>query len=459
MSDIHPSSFRDPSGFVFEFNGEIYRQINLVYRPDYDYLISSGLFKNLVKKNLLINHSEVDAPVVQPETAYKIIKVEPVRYLSYPYEWSFSQYKDAALLTLKLQKEALNYGMILKDASAYNVQFHHGHPVFIDTLSFSKYVEGTPWVGYRQFCQHFLAPLALMALTDIRLSRMMVDFIDGIPLDLASKLLPASSKFNYGLLTHIHLHALAQSKYAGSGTEGKKAAGSVSRMGLVGLIENLENTIRKLNWHPEGTAWVDYYQATNYSDHSFGDKIKIVESLIRKVAPQSMIDLGANTGVFSRLAKGIEGCSIVSTDIDPGAVEVNYLESKKAKEIHLLPLLMDLTNPSPAIGWENKERSSFFSRGPVDLVMALALIHHLAISNNLPLAKISGTLAKLGKYLIIEFVPKEDSQVQRLLASREDIFPLYTIQNFRDTFTKDFKIIEEIPVQQTKRTVFLLKRK
>lgn len=459
MNEINPSSFRDPGGFVFEFNGEIYRQINLVCKEDYDYLVSSGLLEKLVGDNLLVRHEEVDSPVAQPDIAYKIIKVEPVKYLSYPYEWSFSQYKDAALLTLKLQKEALRYGMTLKDASAYNVQFHQGQPIFIDTLSFSRYVEGSPWVGYRQFCQHFLAPLALMALTDIRLSRMMVNFIDGIPLDLASKLLPISSRLNYGLLTHIHLHSMAQSRYAKSGAERKGTLSSVSKIGLIGLIENLESTIRKLSWSPAGTDWVDYYQATNYSASSFESKMNIVEKLIKKVAPKSMLDLGANTGVFSRVAKVVDDCYVVSTDNDPGAVEANYLETKRAKEINLLPLVMDLTNSSPDIGWENKERYGFFSRGPVDLVMALALIHHLAISNNLPLVKISGALARLGKYLMIEFVPKEDSQVQRLLASRDDVFPHYTVTDFRDVFARDYKIIEEISIEGTTRTLFLLERR
>jgi len=459
VSDIHPSSFRDPSGFVFKFNQEIYRQINLIYKPDYDHLVSSGLYQKLVNEDLLICHTEVDSPVARTETAYKVIKVEPVKYISHPYEWSFSQYKDAALLTLRLQKEALEYGMTLKDASAYNVQFHQGRPVFIDTLSFARYVEGTPWVGYRQFCQHFLAPLAIMALTDIRLSKMMANFIDGIPLDLAGRLLPFSSRFNYGLLTHIHLHALAQSRYAGSGAEKKRAAGSVSKLGLIGLIENLESTIRNLRWNPKGTDWADYYQATNYSDASFENKKHIVENLIHKAAPKSVIDLGANTGVFSRLAKEIDDCYILSTDIDPGAVEINYLEARRAGETNILPLVIDLTNPSPDIGWQNQERAGFLGRGPVDLVMALALVHHLSISNNLPLPLISAALAALGRCLIIEFVPKEDSQVRRLLASREDIFPGYTIQGFRDAFSADFRTLEEVPLADTHRTLFLLEKK
>lgn len=459
MREHHPASFRDPAGFIFECSGQIYRQINLPYKPDYDCLISSGLFEKLVSNALLVNHSEADVPAVEPELAYKVVQVERIKYISYPYEWSFSQYKDAALLTLRLQKEALEHGMILKDASAFNVQFHYGHPIFIDTLSFTRYEEGTPWIAYRQFCQHFLAPLALMALTDIRLSKLMTQFIDGIPLDLASRLLPFSSRFNPGLLAHIHLHAKAQSRYADAGSTRRKAGHEVNKLGLVGLIEHLESIIRKLSWSPERSTWAAYYQSTNYSDASFAIKKHAVEDLIRQVEPVNVLDLGANTGIFSRLVNGPDGYQVVSMDLDPGAVEINYLEAKQTDKSNVLPLVMDITNPSPDIGWHSQERAGFHRRGHFDLVMALALIHHLAVSSNLPLPMISRTLASLGKYLIVEFVPKSDSQVQRLLASREDIFPDYTIQGFRDAFSSDFKILREIPLQDTQRTLFLLMRK
>lgn len=459
MAEILPASFRDPSGFVFEANGNLYRQINQTYQPDYDHLLSSGLYEKLVGEQLLIAHTEVDEPVPRPETAYKVVQVEPIRYISYPYEWCFSQYQDAALLTLRVQKEALAHDMILKDASAYNVQFHHGRPIFIDTLSFARYVEGAPWVGYRQFCQHFLAPLALMARVDIRLGRLMTTFIDGIPLDLASRLLPFSSRLNYRLLSHIHLHAMAQSRLTGTGEGSGQRRRSISKLGLTGLVENLESTIRKLRWSPKETDWADYYRHTNYSDRSFENKKGAVARLIHQVSPKTVLDLGANTGVFSRLVEDLDDCYVVSMDVDPGAVEINYLEAKRAGETHILPLVMDLTSPSPDIGWQNNERASFSRRGPADLVLALALVHHLAISNNLPLPMISRALAELGQHLIIEFVPKEDSQVQRLLASRDDIFADYTIQGFRDAFLTDFSILDEIPLQETQRTLFLLERK
>ncbi|MEN6436739.1 MAG: SAM-dependent methyltransferase, partial [Anaerolineaceae bacterium] len=197
-NNIHSASFRDPSGFLFWSDGILYRQVNVSYQTHYDALMQSGLYAQLIKRGHLVRHEEVDQKPAYPEIAYKVIAPEKVSFISYPYEWSFSELRDAALLTLEVCNLALEKGLVLKDASAYNIQFVDGRPVLIDTLSFEKYQEGAPWVAYRQFCQHFLAPLALMAYTDIRLSQLMRVYIDGIPLDLASKLLPGSTQWKLG---------------------------------------------------------------------------------------------------------------------------------------------------------------------------------------------------------------------------------------------------------------------
>ncbi|HOW91704.1 MAG TPA: hypothetical protein PK883_05240, partial [Anaerolineaceae bacterium] len=209
------ASFRDPSGFIFKRGGVLYRQVNRAYQKAYDKLMSGGLYAGLTADGLLIPHEEVDEPPADPELVYKIIRPQVVPFISYPYEWSFTQLKDAALLTLAAARSALEQGMVLKDASAYNIQFVGGKPVLIDTLSFDLYKEGAPWDAYRQFCQHFLAPLALASLVDIRLIQLLRVYIDGIPLDLASALLPGRTKFGLaGLAVHIHLHARAQQQYS-----------------------------------------------------------------------------------------------------------------------------------------------------------------------------------------------------------------------------------------------------
>lgn len=460
MSSQIPSSFRDPNGFLFEEKNELFRQVNLEYQDNYDLLNTSGLYAALVKDGLLIAHEEVDHPAPVAEKAYKILKPERLGFISYPYEWSFSQLKDAAFLTLTLQKRAIEHGMILKDSSAYNVQFHPatGKPIFIDTLSFEAYVEGEPWVAYKQFCQHFLAPLALMKHKDIRLGLLLREFIDGVPLDLASKLLPFLTRLNSGLLIHIHLHATAQKSFSDKTVEIKNVRQSVSKISLLGLIDSLERTINKLTWNPGGTEWGAYYDQTNYSTDSFGQKAEIVRLYLDEIQPESVWDLGGNTGVFSRLASEKE-INTVSFDIDPTAVEINYLQTKKEKGGHLIPLILDLTNPSPSIGWAHDERASLKERGPVDTILALALIHHLAISNNLPLEKVAQYFSHMGGSLIIEFVPKSDSQVKKLLTTRKDIFPDYTIDGFEAAFGQYYKIIKSENIEGSDRTMFLMKKK
>jgi len=434
----------------------LYRQINLIYKENYDLLISSGLYKSLSESDLLIRHHEVDASNFKSDEAYKLLSPEIIPFISYPYEWSFSQLKDAALVTLEIQKKSIELGMSLKDCSAYNIQFKNGRPVFIDTLSFEKYNEGHPWVAYRQFCQHFLAPLALMSFKDIRLNQLLRTNIDGIPLDLASRLLPGSTKVRFSLLTHIHLHAKSQKHYA----DKKIKAGTKKFSGLSmrGLIDNLESAISKLDWNPSGTEWADYYQGTNYSSAMLDQKKELVDSYLQKTKPEMVWDLGANNGLFSDLAaqRGIE---TISFDIDPSCVEMNYRKCVKKNKKNILPLLLDLTNPSPAIGWDNNERNSLIERGPADTVMALALIHHLAISNNVPLAKTAEFFAETGNNLIIEFVPKNDSMVKRLLTTRQDIFPKYTQADFEEEFKQFFVIHTSQKIIGSERTMYLMEKK
>jgi hypothetical protein len=447
------ASFRDPSGFLFSRDGVLYRQVNRKYEQEYVRLMESGLYEKLVKAKLLIPHVEVDVLPAEPEICYKVIQPERVPFISYPYEWSFGQLKDAALTTLSIQKRALKAGMSLKDASAYNIQFVRGKATLIDTLSFETYKEGQPWAAYRQFCQHFLAPLALMALKDVRLSQLLRVYIDGVPLDLASTLLPGSTRVNFGLLTHIHLHAGAQKRYAGE--EVKSRRGSMSQQALTGLIESLESTVRKLAWKPGGTEWGNYYDSTNYSDAAFEHKKQLVREWTTRLQPGLVWDLGANNGVFSRVVSE-QGPGVIAFDIDPTAVEQNYRQVKAEKNEKVLPLLLDLTNPSPALGWANRERDAFGQRGPVDMALALAVIHHLAISNNVPLPQLADFFAETGKWLVIEFVPKSDSQVKKLLASREDIFPTYTREGFEAAFQEKFKIHEAVSVNESQRVLYLM---
>jgi ribosomal protein L11 methylase PrmA len=454
------SSFRDPSGFLFKYDNKIYRQVNPIYEGNYNRLMSTGLYQQAVERGWLITHDEIEDTNIAPNSsAYKVLLPEQLQFVSYPYEWSFSQLKDAALLTLSLQKLALDLGMTLKDASAYNVQFHNGRPLFIDTLSFETYTEGRPWVAYQQFCKHFLAPLALMAHRHVDLGKLLRLNIDGVPLDIASSLLPWRTRLSFGLLMNLHLHARSIQQHAGSSTSAKKAtAQKFSKTALIGIIDNLESTVRKLRWQVAATEWGDYYDATNYSENANNHKLELVAQYIKSSQARSVWDVGANTGRFSRVASN-QGILTVAFDIDPAAVELNYLESRKENEENILPLIMDLTNPSTDLGWAGTERMGLASRGPADLVLALAIVHHLAISNNIPLEGIADYFAKLARALVIEFVPKEDSQVQRLFATRPDIFPDYTRAGFEQAFEGQFELQSAELVRDSERVLYLFARR
>jgi len=380
-------------------------------------------------------------------------------FISYPYEWSFSQLKSAGLLTLDICRRSLQHGMILKDASAYNVQFHHNTPTFIDTLSFDMYHEGAPWVAYRQFCQHFLAPLSLIAYTDHRLSQLFRIYIDGAPLDLTSTLLPYKTWFSFPLMSHLHLHAKSQRQYANTSKQRIKAGWlRVSKKGLLGLLDSLQKAIEAMQWQMHGSEWGAYYDETNYTPRAFAHKRHQVRHMVQRVAPRLVWDLGANTGVFSEIAAN-EGAYVISWDVDAVAVEKHYLTLRQKDQGSILPLVLDLANPNGGMGWANAERDSLEARGPVDLVMALALIHHLVISNHVPLHLIAAFFSRLGKTLLIEFVPKTDSQVQRLLATRKDIFEAYTQENFEAEFGHYFELMECASVKESERTLYLFKRK
>ena len=455
------SSFRDPAGFMFIHEDTLYRQVNHAGAESYDLLMDSGLYDSLKKKGWIVEHEEVEGPVADPSRAHKVLRPEPLSFISYPYEWSFGQLKTASLRTLQIQLMALKHNMILKDASAFNIQFHHGRPVLIDTLSFDPYMEGQIWEGYKQFCQHFLAPLCLMASRDIRLGQLARVHIDGIPLDLTSILMPRSSWLRPGMLMHLHLHARAQKTYAGSDPETADKIGksrALSRKGLVGIVSGLRSLIRKLDWKPEGTEWADYYEATNYTGDAFAAKSRHINAFLDEIQPRELWDLGANSGHFSRLASD-RGIETVAFDIDPAAVELNFRKVRERQETALLPLVMDLTNPSPSIGWAGQERESLIERGPVDCAMALALIHHLSISNNVSLDRVAQFFARVCRHLIIEFVPKSDSQVKRLLSSRKDIFDNYHEDGFENAFREWFHVRQQKAVEGSHRTLYWLCRK
>ncbi|MBM3820387.1 MAG: class I SAM-dependent methyltransferase [Acidimicrobiia bacterium] len=454
-----PGSFRDPAGHLFVADGTLYRRIEPAGREGFDRLMDSGAYDALVRDGLLLPHEDAGE-----DQGARIIEPEPIQFISYPYEWCFSQLRDAALLTLRAQRTAMRFGMSLKDASAYNVQFRRGRPVFIDTLSFEPLGSG-PWVAYRQFCQHFYAPLLLWSNSDGQLGRLSQAFIDGVPLPLASSLLPRASFLRAGPLLHVHLHAKAEQRLAARKgppcASGPADAGrgftprhSVSRR-MDALLDSLASAVSNTSWKA-ASHWSGYYaDQPSYTDEGQAAKIATVTQWLDRLRPGTVWDIGANTGRYSRIA-GQHAPLVVALDGDPACVETMYCEARAEKLEYLLPLVSDMSNPSPAIGWANEERFTLEQRGPADVALALALVHHLAIGNNVPFPAIAAYFSRLARRLIVEFVPKDDAMVRGMLSGRRDVFDTYTPAHFEEAFAAHFRVEERAPLAPSNRVLYLL---
>ncbi len=457
ITDRHASSFRDPSGNIFVQDGVLLRGVNPVYFEQYQSLTDSGFYKKMIDNGLLIPHEEVarDAETIT-------IKPEKISFFSYPYEWSFTQYKHAALHTLKLQKYSLQNGYTLKDATAFNVTFHKGAPVFVDSLSFDSYKEGEPWRAYKQFVMHFLAPLLLAKYYGNDMLKTLVQHIDGIPLQKAAKLLPFSARFSPVVYTNIFLAAKFDSKYS-SDHKGVGKKVTISKQSQLKIIDSLYNYIKDLSLN-EKTEWKDYYSITNYDAEAFEFKKQLVSKWHAATGGSKVVDFGGNDGTFSRVLKDT-GAELLVTDIDPNAVNQNYTQVLKNKEHNILPLVSDLLNPAPGIGFNNKERLSLQQRikdNNFDVALALALIHHISLTGNVPFEMSAQMFASLTPYLIIEFPDREDSWVNFLLQSKREFaghFDYYNKQNFENAYLDVYDVIEQQDIPDTHRTMYLLKRK
>ena len=448
----HPASFKDPSGFVFEANGKMHRQVNQVYRAEYDQLMSSGLYDRLVQQQLLIPHVEINENLTQTENWYKTLLPEQVTFVSYAYEWCFEELKDAALLTLQTLRISLDYGMIIKDATPFNIQFHKGKPVFIDTLSFEKYDPLQPWVAYRQFCQHFLFPLYLEYYLKADLQKTLTTYMDGIPVEITSKLLPLKSNLSLG----VWLHVYTQNTFRHS-TKTKAEQIRFNKKKLLNLISHLESIIKKFVVR-KTTTWSNYYEETILGQEYLANKEKLFLEFCSDLKVSSALDIGANEGYFTKLLAE-KKIDVVATDTDSRTIGNLYQFVKKNGITNILPLILDVTNPSPALGFNNNERSAFHERIKTELIVALALIHHLVIGKNISLQMIAEYFSGISPQLIIEFVPKDDLKVQEMLASRKDVFSDYNNENFEHFFGIYFETLKKEKIPGTNRILYLLKKK
>lgn len=448
------SSFRDPSGYVFVEDGSIKRVIKPLYFSQYKSLTESGFYDTLFEKKYLIPHK-----TVQENQDQIIIEAQKIPFVTYPYEWSFLQYKHAALLTLKIQKLSLQNNFTLKDASAFNITFHEGKPVFIDTLSFDFYKENNPWLAYKQFIMHFLGPLVLAKYFGQEHLKMLSQNLDGLSLQKLSLLLPVKSYFSPTLLINIHLLAKYDKKYE---SDKKTVNNNLSKASQIKLIDGLYDYILNLSVN-EKTEWDHYYNQINYNDIAYQFKKEFVKDWFLSIKGKSLIDIGGNDGTFSRELKEQAKLLIVA-DVDANAVEQNYRQVLKNKEKNILPLVADVLNPAANYGFNNEERFSFVDRVKaqnLDACLALAVIHHITLSGNIPFSFSAQFFSKMASNLLIEFPTRTDSWVQFLLDSKREFaghFDFYNEENFEKEYTVYFEIIKKEKIASSERIIYSLKR-
>lgn len=449
----HPASYRDPSGFIFEKEAVLYRQVNRSFEKDFTAFTSNGCYDHLVKEGLLIPHQEIKENLTGSADWFTTLLPERVPFISYPWEWSFGMLKEAALLTLRLVKEAVAYGMILKDATPFNIQWYKGKMIFIDSLSFEKYNEQEPWIAYRQFCETFLGPLLLMHYRKTPLQELSLAYPDGIPLATIKKLLPGRSRFSLYTYLHIHLHAKVAAQTA---VNTNKAAKPFSRQKLLNLIRSLQELVQSLRLPVQTSTWSHYYEEASQRKDYLLQKEAIIRNWVESLnGSKTCADLGANTGEFSRITAA-KGIFTITADADPYCIESLYQRIQQEREENIHPLVLDLSHPSPAIGVNNEERNSFIQRTSVDLVMALALIHHLVIGKNIPFDRCADFFSRLGRQLIIEFVPKTDPKVMEMLSTKKDIFPDYSAEAFEYAFQQRYTIDQKMTVTGSERILYLM---
>jgi len=425
-------SFRDPSGTVLVAADRVFRTVMPFAAADYESTRRSGILEDLVSRGLVVDERPVGKEVLGSlgEGASYVVEHPKLPFISYPYEWCFHALKDAALLHLEVHLRCLERGVTLSDASAFNIQFRGPTPVFIDTLSFRPYREGEIWTAHRQFCDHFLNPLLLRALLGIPHNAWYRGSMDGIPLEHLANALPFGAKLSWNVLKHVVLHSLLEKASASGRLAG--AAGQV-RLPLVAfrrILTGLRDWVGALQPKDRSkTVWQDYARVNSYSEEEARKKAQFVAEFAAATKPALVWDLGCNSGEYSKAALGAGAGLCVGFDFDAGAVEAAYLRAK-AEKLNLLPLHLDATNPSPSQGWAQHERMGMRERSPADAILALALVHHLAVARNVPLDYVVDWLTGLARTGIIEFVQKDDPMVRELLRLREDIFSRYSEPDF-----------------------------
>lgn len=448
-------SFRDHRGRIYYVEDRVLRTVMPVAMDDFNFVRATGLVDDLVDKGLLIGETRVDKALVADNAAEIVIEHPRLPFVSYPYEWSFPALRSAALLHLDLQLEALKKDVTLTDATAYNVQFRGARPVFIDSLSLRRYVDGEFWAGHRQFCEQFVNPLLLHSKLGVPHNAWFRGALEGIPANELSKLLPWHSRLSWNVLTHVVMQARLQNASGQSDAAVDKAKGrKLPRIGFEQILYGLRRWIQKLEPKKgDATVWQEYAHDNSYVDDEVEKKRAFVAEFVRSIEPGLLFDIGCNTGDYSVLSLESGAGYVVGFDFDVGALDHAFRRAER-DGLDFQPLLLDAANPSPAQGWLERERQGLEGRARGDAVIALAVVHHLAIAKNLPLQQVLGWIMAMAPRGIIEFVPKSDPMVQRLLSLREDIFADYDEESFRSIVAAQARIVTSSVVSASGRTLY-----
>ena len=446
VGQFEPASFRDPAARVLRHDGQILRYLTSAALHDFETLSSTRFYREFTESGRLVATERTSSPQNLPlsDPWVAVLRHQTIPIVSYPYEWCFSMLQDAALLQLDLLVAALDEGMTLKDATPFNIQWLGTRPVFIDIGSFKVADPGEPWAGYRQFCEMFLYPLFLQAYKDVPFHPWLRGSLEGVEAGHLNSLMSARDRLRPGVFTHVYLLSRLQSGF------------SVEL--IKHNVKRIRRIVERLTWSRARSTWSNYVHCNTYEQVDRERKKQFILRAAGSKHRSCVWDLGCNTGEYSR---AVCECAdlVVAVDADHLAIEHLYRELKDEQSLKILPLVGNLTDPSPGLGWRHRERQTLEKRSRPDLILALALVHHLSIGRNVPLLDLVEWFASFEADLVIEFVAPEDAMVEQLLRNRDELDFGYTQDRFEACVANHFVIAETEVLQSGTRTIYYLRPK
>ena len=438
-----PGSFRDPAGRVFYEGDRVLRTMSGEAAGDWEALVDSGFLHAAMESGQIVRTAETDH-----HTAGRVLQHDRIPLVTYPYEWSFGMLRDAALLQLDLLVAALHANLTMKDASPYNVQFVGARPVFIDVGSFGRYTPGEPWLGYRQFCQLYLYPLLLASYARIDFRPLLRGALDGVPVAFARSVLRGTRMLRPGAAVHVGMQARLTRRLADEDTAMRQALtrSGFNREMIIRNASRLRELVAGLpSPAPLEDGWTEY-QGCAHVDADRGPKSEFVERVANRTHRSLAWDIGSNDGHFSRIIAS-RADTVAALDSDGDVCDQVYENLKEnPSSANVIPLVFDVSDPSPAMGWRTSERRTLEARGRPDLVLVLAVMHHLVITDNIPLGQVLSWLRGLDAEVCFEWVPPGDPMAARLAKDKQstEVHSDYSVENFDSLVSSMFEVVDHL---------------